>query len=196
MGEGNATLQEPSAFKYEIKRINNNLVRLLTIYKMGATNYSLHRSDYLIEELLEESALEYQSMLIAKGIQFCLDVPPELWCYCDKGLLAGVLDNALNNAARYTKSQINVYAEREGSFVVIRIEDDGNGFPAEMLERCNCHNGALSVDQANGATGLGLYFSAMVAKLHKQDDLNGSINLVNGGELGGSCFTIYIPSKE
>lgn len=191
----NAIIEEPSAFKYEIKRINNNLVRLLNLYKMGVNHYSIQRSDYVVMEFLEEVGLEYQAMFKNKGIGFELDVPEDLWCYCDSRLLSGVIDNALNNAARYTKSNIKVSALREGPFVVIRVEDDGCGYPVKMLEQCNLSGNDVSLEQTNGATGLGLYFSAMVAKLHKVDDLTGSISLANGGSLGGSCFTLYIPSS-
>jgi hypothetical protein len=43
------------------------------------------------------------------------------------------------------------------------------------------------------STGLGLYFSSEVAKMHKHRGQGGSIALENGGTLGGGCFILRLP---
>jgi hypothetical protein len=50
-----------------------------------------------------------------------------------------------------------------------------------------------TIDINTGSTGLGLYFSMLVAKSHTNKDREGYISIVNGGSLGGGVFTIYIP---
>jgi two-component system sensor histidine kinase SenX3 len=49
------------------------------------------------------------------------------------------------------------------------------------------------VNFATNSTGLGLYFSSEVAKMHRNRKLVGSVRLENGGVLGGGCFVLRLP---
>ena len=73
----------------------------------------------------------------------------------------------------------------------IRVEDNGSGYPAFVIEAGEAVN--KGVNFSSGSTGLGLYFAAMVAKLHKNRDKTGSMRLENGGEYGGGCFILRLP---
>ena len=50
-----------------------------------------------------------------------------------------------------------------------------------------------STNLINNRTGLGLYFANLIANAHETNNLRGSIELNNGGLLGGSIFTLKIP---
>ena len=52
---------------------------------------------------------------------------------------------------------------------------------------------ATSVNFISNSSGLGLYFSSEVAKMHKHRQRSGSIALENGGTLGGGCFILRLP---
>ncbi len=184
-------------FKYEIKRVNNNLIRLLALYKMGSENFALQDDFYYIDEFLAEIATEYTAVLQDKNIELTIDCPDELNCKMDKGLVYGVLDNAINNAARYTQSKIMLKAMEKDGFLVLSVQDDGDGYPEQMLIEgqqqggCNTH-----IDVSKSTTGLGLFFSRIVAELHQFNGKIGSIRMTNQGDLGGSCFSIYLPSES
>jgi K+-sensing histidine kinase KdpD len=49
------------------------------------------------------------------------------------------------------------------------------------------------LDYAAGSAGLGLYFSQVVAELHRHHERTGRIRLENGGKLGGACFVLQLP---
>jgi len=49
------------------------------------------------------------------------------------------------------------------------------------------------VDFKTGSTGLGLYFSLMVAGMHVNQDKSGFISIINGGAMGGGVFSIHLP---
>jgi hypothetical protein len=53
------------------------------------------------------------------------------------------------------------------------------------------HQNNISFDNSN--TGLGLYFSKLVAEIHKNKGRHGYINTTNEGIDGGGCFAIYLP---
>ncbi len=184
-------------FKYEIKRVNNNLVRLLALYKVGAENFALQDDFYYIDDFLAEIAAEYAAVLQDKSIKLIIDCPEGLNCKMDKGLVYGVLDNAINNAARYTCSKIILKALEKDGFLILSVEDDGKGYPEHMLmenqqqERCN-----TDIDVSNSTTGLGLFFSRIVAGLHQYNGKTGSICMTNQSKIGGSCFSICLPSDD
>lgn len=62
-----------------------------------------------------------------------------------------------------------------------------------MLDAFGGAAGISGVDVNTWSTGLGFYFSARVAEMHKVADRVGSVRIENGGELGGACFVVRIP---
>ncbi len=182
-----------SGFRYEIKRINNNLVRLLSLYKLGPAGYGLQADDNHVGELLEDLAIDYRALLEAKGISLEFDCPEGLWGWFDRGLLYSVIDNAINNSIRYTRSVISVTAEKEGGWLVLRVSDDGDGYPEKMLQQEDNEGNAIPTDYGSGSTGLGIYFSRIVAGLHRCETRQGHVKLGNHENLGGGCFSIYLP---
>ena len=126
-----------------------------------------------------------------KGIAIETVCEAELVGFFDRELVSGVVNNVITNAYRYSKDKIRLCGKREGDFVVISVEDNGAGYPAAML--CDYSHGTSGVSFSTGSTGLGLYFSSLVASSHKNRDLAGFIRCTNDGIDGGGCFSIYIP---
>ena len=101
------------------------------------------------------------------------------------------MGTALNNAIHYTKDSIRLVVMQKEAYLEIRVEDNGKGYPPEMLGAdMTKHSG---VNFVTGSTGLGLYFSSIVAKMHKHRGKQGSVKLENGGSLGGGCFILCLP---
>lgn len=184
-------IDHPIEFKYEIRRINNNLVKLLTLYKMGENQYTLDEQEYNIDDFLQELLLEYHSLCEEKQIQLsCECYSQDMVVLFDKVLISAVLNNTIGNAFRYANKQIKVRVQEREDFVKISVLDDGVGYPHAFLDG---QEKGHSIDMYNGATGLGLFFSKMVAAMHVHAGHAGYIELSNNSELGGSCFDLYIP---
>ncbi len=180
--------------QYEIKRLNSSLIRLLSLYKADRSQFAVNLDYYSVSEFLEEVALQHQPLLFSKGITFEIICPEDLFWVFDRNLVNGVLDNILNNAFKYTKDRIRITArgENEGE-LVLDVEDNGEGYPASMLFEAENGAGKKTVDFNTGSTGLGLYFSLLVAQSHTRGDRKGRITVRNGGDLGGGVFSIYLP---
>lgn len=103
----------------------------------------------------------------------------------------GVVVQALHNALHYTRSRVLLSAIAQENGIIIRIEDDGPGFPAFLLDQGNAAQRGISFE--TGSTGLGLYFAQTVASLHQAGEKRGSIELANGGQFGGGCFSLLLP---
>ena len=191
-----SALQLPIASKmatlqYEAARVNNDLVQLLSLYKMDNEALRAHIDEYHLQDFLEEQVARYLPLFKVKNVTCVVECDEGLTGYFDRDLISGVINNTLANAIRYSRQTIKVsaYAENEG--LSILIEDDGNGFPKAMLEQPL--NMSAGVDFESGSTNLGLYFAHRIALLHTQGDSVGYIKLSNDSSLGGGLFKLHLP---
>lgn len=177
---------------YETRRLNNNLIQLLALYKeVGSSSYPLNPEAQAIAGFVEEVAARNHILFDSRGIVFDADYPADLiWCF-DEDLVAGVIGHALNNAIHYTRDKIRLAIAPVGEFLEIRVEDNGLGYPPTMLGAEAAVK--AGVNFTTGSTGLGLYFSGEVAKMHKHRGRYGSVWLENGGRWGGGCFVLRLP---
>lgn len=176
--------------KYNGQLINDKLIQMLSLFRFSQGPYVIDIAYRPVEALIEEIVAEAQPLLGARSITASSNVETGLYWFFDRDLAAGVLNNAIHNALRCAKSEIRLSAFAENGFLAIRVEDDGDGFPQEILE----NGGSMkSLDLSGGKTGLGLYFSSVCARQHANKDKTGRIELGNGGNLGGAVFTLLLP---
>jgi len=176
---------------YEVKRVNINLIQMLSIYKVGNNFYPFDLTENSIDDFVTEIVAQNKALLDYMGIDLALEYDGDLVWYFDHELVSGVVLQALNNAANYTRGKLKLSLNEVEGELEIRVEDNGGGYPASVIETGDAVN--KGVNFASGSTGLGLYFAAMVAKLHKNRGKTGSMALENGGEYGGGCFILRLP---
>lgn len=176
---------------YEASRINNDMLQLLSIYRLENQRLFIAVEEVLVAEFLEDEILAHDTLLRMKGLEIEIDCDPNLSWYFDSMLIKNVLNNVIVNTIRYTKDRLRVAVESIDGFVCITVEDNGRGFPDEL---CQDPGGYLTrINFNTGSTGLGLYFSARVAELHRNGDRAGYIEVDNKSTIGGGAFRIYIP---
>lgn len=176
--------------QYEAERMHNDLVQLLGIYRLGENNLSAHIDEHFVPDFLSDHLARHTPLLDGLGVEYMIEAD-DINGFFDEDLLTGVLNNTINNAIRYTKTKLRLTAREEDGYLVIGVEDDGQGYPESMQ-----HTGTLSfksLDFKSGSTSLGLFFASSVAKLHSEGDKAGAIKLHNGGKFGGGVFEIWIP---
>jgi K+-sensing histidine kinase KdpD len=180
--------------QYEIQRLNHSLIRLLSLYKAEKSQLAANIDYHAVGDVLEEVAIGHQILLNSRGIQLLTECGDSLCWTFDRNLIEGVLDNIINNAFRYARSTVKISAFMENGYLVLQIEDDGGGYPPAMLvNEARQPEFKHDIDFKTGSTGLGLYFSIMVAAMHVNNDKKGFISIVNGGKMGGGIFSIYLP---
>jgi signal transduction histidine kinase len=176
---------------YEASRMNVNLIQILSLYKLGKAIYPIDISEQSVKEVLDEVVLQNQSIMGYKGITLSVVCDDDCYWYFDRDLVTGVLVNALNNAYNYTTDKICVLARMQGGMLEIRVEDNGKGYPKSLLQQNVANNKGVSF--STGSTGLGFYFSAQVARMHKNAGKQGILTIENGGTYGGGCFVLALP---
>jgi signal transduction histidine kinase len=180
-----------ATIQYEAERVNNDLIQLLGLYRLEHDQLSTHIDEQFVRDFLDEQEARYEALLNARNITLEVECDNDLVAYFDRDMVGGILNNALTNAARYSKDKVKLSAYHEDQFLVLEIADNGGGYPPSMCK--NPGEIFKGIDFTTGSTSLGLYFAMHVAELHKQGDHRGYILLDNGGELGGGIFKIYLP---
>ncbi len=180
-----------NTLQYEAERVHSDLVQLLGIYRMGEHKLSAHTDEHYLREFLGEQVARNEPLLRGYGIDYEIAADENTTGFFDEELVAGVITSTLNNAIRYTRGRIRLRARQENDWLVISIEDDGNGYPEQMIAAGEAV--LKTPDFSTGSTSLGLYFAAAIARLHHNQDKTGSIRISNGGALGGGIFELWLP---
>lgn len=177
--------------QHEGKRLNRNLIQLLALYRIERSQMFVNISENYVAELLEDVAMDNQQLLAARNIELQMDCPEDLVGYFDRELVAGILGTIVNNSYRYARDTIRLSGENRDGYLAIHVEDNGPGYPEKML-----HGGSgadSAIDFQSGSTGLGLYFAAQVAQMHRNGDRRGHTRTDNNGIDGGGRFSLFLP---
>ncbi len=138
------------------------------------------------------------SLPVIQSARHTLDIaiPEEpLYLRGDLTRLAQILNNLLNNAAKYTEEggAIKLFASRQGPQVAIQIQDSGVGLSKEMLNKV--FELFTQVDpcikRSQGGLGIGLSLVQKLVEMH-----GGTVSAESPGIGQGSRFTVTLPLAD
>ena len=183
---------EQGVIDFEFAHLNGMLVQLLGLYKLGVNQMPLQPAYHELDDFIEAQLAAHQEVFASRGIIATYEVDPlSPLGFFDRELVASVLGNCINNAIRYARESLLITVSDEAGQLVLTINDDGDGYPAEMLERQADY--VQGINHGSGSTGLGLYFANRIAALHQRNGVVGHTEIRNGGPLGGGVFNLYLP---
>jgi signal transduction histidine kinase len=107
----------------------------------------------------------------------------------DADALRRVVANLLENAAKFTRSTIQITTGCERDRCVLRVDDDGNGIPEDERQAIfdPFYRVEGSRNRATGGSGLGLAIARQIVEAH------GGTLSVETAPLGGARFTVSLP---
>lgn len=120
-----------------------------------------------------------------RDMQFEFVSAPDFRLRADSGDLFELLGNLLDNACKYGERRVRIRFERQGAANLIRIEDDGPGFPEdsqELLLR------GVRADTHRPGQGIGLAAVNEIVKAYE-----GRIELGRSASLGGARVSALLP---
>jgi len=152
----------------------------------------LHRERVGVRAVLEASIAGLQVRAQARQARITLDVGPrDLTATWDEDLMRQVLANLIDNALRHgpRHGTIRVSAAGFAGRVVLRVEDNGPGFPDDFLPRAfeRFSRADAARGSADGGAGLGLAIVDLIVRAH-----GGRVQAGNRPE-GGAVVTAEIP---
>lgn len=144
-----------------------------------------------ILELIERARSGNRAHFEVRQLHFDLLCDANLTVSIDRELFARVLENLLDNSARYAPrgGRCTLHVKREGNVVEIAVGN--NGVPVPAAEREKIFGRYFQVEARRAAAranrGLGLYFCKLAVEAH-----NGTIHVEERGDLG-AVFVVRIP---
>jgi CheY-like chemotaxis protein len=125
-----------------------------------------------------------------------LDLPDhELVVLGDEARLVQVMQNLLDNAAKYTPEggRIEVRARREEGAVLVAVQDNGIGMENEMLRSAFdlFRQGRQGLDRPEGGLGVGLTLVQRLVAMH-----GGTVEAFSAGPGKGSEFRVRLPVAD
>jgi two-component system, OmpR family, phosphate regulon sensor histidine kinase PhoR len=192
-------IEDPESAKRFLSIIRKNASRMhgliddiLELTAIEGGNVTLRVSQVDLHALANEVCAAFTAKAAAHGVSLVNKVEPDTTVYADERRLDQMLTNLIDNGIKFT---------REGGIVTIRyetgardkiiVEDNGDGIPAQHLERL--FERFYRVDRARsremGGTGLGLAIVKHLALLH-----GGEVTVDSELEKG-TIFTIHLPKR-
>lgn len=183
-------LPQLNGIKTDAIRISNQLVQVLALYKAQEGLLKPLIDQHGIRDFLDEKCAQYRTQCQAENKTISVDCDEQLCAFFDEALIGSIVDSSLENALRHAKKYVLLRAESRPPYQVIHIEDDGPGYPDDLLDEAIQ---AKSIDAASRHTGLGFYFANAILALHATPQHPASFKLGHSASLGGACFSIYLP---
>lgn len=168
-------------------RLNHLIENLLSMSRLESGKISVKPDWCDINDLLNNVLKVIKKEL--EQFHFTGEVAPEMpLVKLDFGLMEQVIYNLILNSVRHTPpgSTISFFAGYNGGRLVLRIEDNGPGFPEEMIGKV--FDKFFRVDNSKtGGLGLGLSIVKGLTEAH-----GGTVKAENRQD-GGARFSVIIP---
>lgn len=176
--------------RFLCQQINDRMVQMLLLYEMQSEQLKPSIEAHHPADLLQELAGNIRAWSGERvSVEYEVDDNTPNDGYFDRALLEMALMNAVHNAFRHATSRIVLRTGLREHRLYFLVEDDGQGFPPAVLE--SAHDACMPV--SHNGTGLGLYFAALIARLHVNRGQRGALELHNRTQGSGAQFIILLP---
>jgi two-component system phosphate regulon sensor histidine kinase PhoR len=179
-----------SIIRKNASRMHGLIDDILELTAIEGGNVRLRAGPVDLHALVNDVCASLAAKASAHGVSLVNNVDPEVLVHADERRLEQMLTNLIDNGIKFSREGGTVTIRHErGERDKIFVEDNGDGIPAQHLERL--FERFYRVDRARsremGGTGLGLAIVKHLALLH-----GGEVTVTS--ELGkGSTFTIHLP---
>jgi two-component system phosphate regulon sensor histidine kinase PhoR len=192
-------LEDPESSQRFLSIIRKNASRMhgliddiLELTAIEGGNVTLRAASVDLRELVADVCASLAAKAAAHHVSLVNQVEPDVTVYADSRRLEQMLTNLIDNGIKFSREGGTVTIRHEaGTRDQIVVEDNGDGIPAQHLERL--FERFYRVDRARsrdmGGTGLGLAIVKHLALLH-----GGEVTV--DSELGkGTIFTIHLQKR-
>ena len=166
---------------------------LLEVSRVTTGSIKLHLERLDLRGIIEQGVDSARPLIDQHRHELSVSLPSEpVWLCADAARLEQVIVNLLNNAAKYTENegQIWVSVEQEGNDAVLRVRDTGVGIAPELLPRIFdlFTQADRSLDRSQGGLGIGLTVVQRLVEMH-----GGRADAISIGLGNGSEFIVRLP---
>lgn len=165
---------------------------LLDVSRIESGRLQLTIEPINLLSLVSETGGIYQNLIKEKGLEFAIEIDPQIMVNADSARLREILSNLLSNAIKYSlKGSVKVRASIQESLVTVNVIDTGVGISkedqAKLFDKFIRLNANYKELASVEGTGLGLYITKKLVEL-----MGGTIGV--DSDLGaGSKFWFTVP---
>jgi signal transduction histidine kinase len=169
----------------EAERMRVLVEDLLLLARADEGRLAMHREPIRLDDIATGEVVR-QRRIGHRDVEISAE-PTEL--HGDGAALSRLVRNLLENAARHTRSRVEVTVRTRGGYAVVTVADDGPGIPERDRMRVFDRFVRLESDRArsSGGTGLGLAIVAEIVSAH------GGTVTIGDRPGGGTVVTIQLP---
>lgn len=181
--EGEAAEKGYNVMVSETERLKKIVNEMILLAKLDSSEDVYHPERTDVMELLTQAKDRLVPLAQDKSVEIQLDVEESFYSYVDGERVLQAFINILSNAIRHAHAQVTIEASVQNSMVHIRVGDDGEGIPEEILPQLF----ERFIKGKGGETGLGLAISRAIVERS-----GGSIKAYNQS---GATFEIQLPGE-
>ena len=145
-------------------------------------NIEIEKRPENVRQLLDEMRSNVQQLETNKEILISSNIMTMDEVQLDKVVFFRILENLLQNALRYAKKQVHISILQNKNFLILTVEDDGNGFAEKDLEKAATV--FYSSDKEGQHFGIGLSICRILCEKH-----GGLLSISNNKNKSGACVT-------
>ncbi len=180
----------------QVRNMARMIDDLLDVSRITQGRVQLRKEPVELAALLKRTAELSRQTTATRHQQLTLSLPPEpIYVEADPLRLEQVFVNLLSNACKFTPAGGHLWlsagsGEPGATDVEVRVRDDGDGIPAELLPRVFdlFMQADRSLERAHGGLGIGLTLVRSLVQLH-----GGSVEAKSDGPGKGSEFVVRLP---
>lgn len=157
-----------------MKRSNQDMLglvnALLEVYKYEAGKLSLCKTNFRINELIDECQTQMKPLSDKRGLELVLDVDAtrDAEISADKKELKRVLINLISNAIHNTKEgSVTIKTSLQENNFTLQVIDTGIGISKEDMKNLFKRFSQGTSQKRSCSTGLGLYLSRQIIEAHQ-----------------------------
>jgi len=172
----------------EIKSLSTMAENLLILARADAHQLTINKIPFRFDELIIEAVSGFNKIALSSNIKFRIDVASSVGINADKGLIKRLLNNALDNALKYSdeNSTIEINLSDDDTSVTLEISSYGRTLSKQEANQIFNRFQRMEKSRTTKGYGLGMPIIKTIVQAH-----NGSVNFIS--EKGKNRVKISFP---
>jgi signal transduction histidine kinase len=184
-----------ATIRNDIIGLNTLIDDLFELAQLDTGGLRMDPAVHHLGDVISDALERFQALAAERGIALTGRVGPTVDpVTMDAARIERVVNNLLSNALSYTPAggAVTIDAHRDGSQVVVTVQDSGPGFAAADLPRVfeKFYRGEQARSRSNGNAGLGLAIARGIVEAH-----GGRIWAANAVP-GGAIVSFQLPAQS
>lgn len=187
-------VSDPKALEYidrqfdQASRLDNIIIDLISLTKLNHPDLPQQKIDFI--KMVDDCIHSMNTLTNFEKVKFSKQIDEQIEYSCEWILLQAIVQNLIENSVKYSRDVfpfVDIRIRQENRWIIIEVEDNGEGIHAEHQSRI--FDIFYRASQRPNGTGLGLYILK-----RSVDRLQGTIELQSSEGIG-STFTVRLPAQ-